>query len=206
MTLPAFGSPTLLHYGVPSMKTTESESVAIAFLRERYDLPSDVIAHSLRVSRLARAFARQERIGSQTDMIAVAALLHELQDYSSQEVRCAVGSFLADRGYSESDIAVILRWVFDSGSRDGAMRGIGTSILWDANLVDEIGATGLLQGFREAFLPGNSLETALRHVVDRAAYVTTAVITEAGESYAIARKTFVTEYADRFRREVKGEV
>jgi HD superfamily phosphodiesterase len=63
------------------MERTEKEIAIIAFLREHFNLCDDAIAHSVRVSDLAKAFARQEGVDSKANLIAVAALLHELRDY-----------------------------------------------------------------------------------------------------------------------------
>ena len=188
------------------MNQTKMELTFISLLQDRFDLNDHKVDHSVRVSSLAKAFAQQEGIGSQADLVAVAALLHELCNYDRDKVYNTLSDVLAKYGYPESEIATVLSWILDAKTRDSALHSLSASIVWDANLIDDLGATGLAARFLKVYTSSDSFEAVMDDIQTREIYVTDNVITQTGQAYTVDRGTFVKEYIERFRMEVRGDV
>ncbi len=186
------------------MNQTKMEFAFISLLQNQFNLDDYKIDHSVRVSSLAKAFAQQEGIGSQADLIAVAALLHELGD--RDRVSNILNDVLVRYGYPESEATIVLRWILDAKIRDFATHSLSASIVWDANLVDDLGATGLAARFLKVYTSGGSFEAVMDDIQAREMYVADNVITQTGQAYTADRGAFVKEYIERFRMEVRGDV
>ncbi len=139
------------------------------------------------------------------DLVRIAALFHELGGYNRNLVCRVIDDFLLNQGYVNSEREVVLEWIFDSRNRSSAINDLGSSIIWDANLVDELGATGLAACFRRALERGISFEVELEDIQAKGEYVFDELITQTAKSYASGRIMFINEYIKRFNLEMQAE-
>ncbi len=112
--------------------------------------------HTDRVHKMARRIARQEAGNINMNVVELAALLHDIEDWKFNDGDETAGpraakAWLSDLGVSE-DIQdhvadIIIHMSFKGNKKKGAMKTIEGQIVQDADRLDAIGAIGLARMF-----------------------------------------------------------
>ena len=175
------------------------------FLQAEFDLEDRIIEHSMRVSSLASTFANKEGMGHKIKLITTAGLLHELTEPSLCGEDRLLHRFMLRNGYNDPEIDIIFNWIVNAKSRGLAICSLGTSVIWDANLLDEIGAVGLAARFLQTYTSGVSFDSVIDDILTRVTFIEDNVITQTGKSCFLDRSNFVAEYIERFHMEKLGK-
>lgn len=185
--------------------------------------------HSERV--LQTALALGQRLGARLDILAPAALLHDIgrkQESLSQGGLChaehgaeLAAPLLRGLGYSEQDVAAICHCIRTHRYRGGATPGsLEAQILFDADKLDSIGAIGIGRAFLFAGQIGARLhnpeidpartsaysldDTAFREFQVKMSKVHDQMLTLVGRQLAEHRHAFMTTFFNQLTREVGG--
>jgi uncharacterized protein len=185
--------------------------------------------HSERVYQMALRLGRE--MGADLDVLAAAALLHDIGRKQERETRGAVchavhGAKLAvpilrDLGYPEDTIEQI-RHCIESHRYRGSQQPqtLEARILFDADKLDSIGAIGIGRAFLFAGQIGaclhnpeldpadtqsySSQDTAYREFQVKMNRVKDRLLTPAGSRIARSRHEFMELFFDRLNREIYG--
>lgn len=185
--------------------------------------------HSRRVHRLALAIAK--RMPARSDIVAAAAILHDIgrpDETASRGAICHAARsaelaepILTGLGFSRADIAAIQHAIATHRYRgDARPESLEARILFDADKLDSIGATGIGRAFLFAGQFGARLhnpdcdlaetrsysreDTAWREFNVKLRRVKDRMLTPVGRQMAIDRHHFMEVFFDRLTREING--
>lgn len=170
--------------------------------------------HSLRVRRTAVRIARAE--GAREDIVALAALLHDVDDHKlSPATADTLGNartFLASHGVKDGDAQTILtaiREVSFSQNGGAAPSSLESACVRDADRIDALGAIGVARTFAFGGAHGRALHdptgqdraTSVQHFYDKLLRLKDLMCTPAGRALAEERDAFMRAFLEEFLRE-----
>lgn len=186
--------------------------------------------HSLRVYKLALKIAEKE--GGDKEIVALAALLHDVDDYKivgeGAEPLGNAREFLQGERYPEEGIRRILEIIehLSFSAEDAAERTLEGQIVQDADRLDAMGAMGIARTFayggahgRAIYLPNqkprtgmtaeeyrrNAESSSLNHFYEKLLTLKDLMSTETARKMAEFRHAYMVQYLDEFYREWEGE-
>ena len=187
-------------------------------------------AHTMRVVRLAQKIAEAE--GADTEIAALAALLHDVDDHklTGGEFGCTdrARMLLNKYGYSEekSDrVCEAIRTVSFKGTDTEKPKTLEGMAVQDADRLDAIGAIGVARAFaygganaRPMYDPDippaaemdaeeykKSRSTTINHFYEKLLLIKDMINTETAKRIAEGRHSFLISFLDRFYSEWNGE-
>ena len=172
--------------------------------------------HTMRVYRMAVRIAQEE--GAQQEIVALAALLHDVDDKKLSPETCekkdrAVG-FLRENGADEAVIDRIVRIIseisFSAGN--GVPSTLEGKCVQDADRLDAIGAIGIGRAFafggsrgRRMHDPeGNDKSSTIQHFYDKLLLLKDRMNTATGRRLADRRDAFLRVFLEEFYAEWDG--
>lgn len=181
----------------------------VAFIREHFANNSDGhdAEHSLRVYRNALAIASEEDCDK--DVVALAALLHDVDDKKLFETKenFNARSFLSSLGVSEekiSRIVAVINCVSFSSNKDNVPATIEGKIVQDADRLDAIGAVGIARTFMYGGSHGRSIEDTREHFEDKLLLLKDKMNTDTAKKIASSRHdhmlSFLSELDDELEQ------
>ena len=173
--------------------------------------------HTLRVYHMAVRIAGEE--GADVEMVALAALLHDVDDHKLSPETCEhkdrAVAFLKDQGVDEQKIHRIVEIIsqisFSAGNgRPSTLEGM---CVQDADRLDAIGAIGIGRAFafggsrgRRMHDPDGLDKTAtVEHFYDKLFKLKDLMTTTTGRLLAQQRDEFMHSFLDQFYAECVGE-
>ena len=173
--------------------------------------------HTLRVYHMAVRIAREE--GADVQMVALAALLHDVDDHKLSPETCEhkdrAVTFLREQGVDEQNIHSIVEIIsqisFSAGNgRPSTLEGM---CVQDADRLDAIGAIGIGRAFafggsrgRRMHDPDGVDKTAtVEHFYDKLFKLKDLMTTPTGRLLAQQRDEFMHSFLDQFYAECVGE-
>lgn len=191
---------------------------ATEFAREVFaqDASGHDFDHTLRVYRMALRIAEEE--GADVETVALAALLHDVDDRKISPQTCAhkdraVG-FLRENGLSNDKINQIVRIIseisFSAGNgRPSALEGC---CVQDADRLDALGAIGIARTFAFGGSRGRRMHdpawvdkgSSIEHFYDKLLLLRDRMTTETGRKLAAERDAFMRTFLDQFHAEWDG--
>ena len=173
--------------------------------------------HTLRVYHMAVRIAREE--GADVQMVALAALLHDVDDHKLSPETCEhkdrAVAFLREQGVDEQKIHSIVEIIsqisFSAGNgRPSTLEGM---CVQDADRLDAIGAIGIGRAFafggsrgRRMHDPEGVDKTAtVEHFYDKLFKLKDLMTTATGKLLAQQRDEFMHSFLDQFYAECVGE-
>ena len=172
--------------------------------------------HTMRVYRMAVRIAEEE--GAEVETVALAALLHDVDDRKISPQTCAhkdraVG-FLRENGLSNDKINQIVRIVseisFSAGNgRPSTLEGC---CVQDADRLDALGAIGIARTFAFGGSRGRRMhdpewvdkESSIQHFYDKLLLLKDRMNTSTGKKLAAQRDLFLRVFLDEFYAEWDG--
>ena len=175
------------------------------------------IDHTLRVYHMAVRIAGEE--GADVEMVALAALLHDVDDHKLSPETCEhkdrAVAFLKSQGVSEQKIHRIVEIIsqisFSAGNgRPSTLEGM---CVQDADRLDAIGAIGIGRAFafggsrgRRMHDPDGLDKTAtVEHFYDKLFKLKDLMTTPTGRHLARQRDEFMHSFLEQFYAEAVGE-
>ena len=172
--------------------------------------------HTMRVYRMAVRIAEEE--GADVETVALAALLHDVDDRKISPQTCAhkdraVG-FLKENGLSNDKINQIVRIIseisFSAGN--GTPSTLEGCCVQDADRLDALGAIGIARTFafggsrgRRMHDPeGEDKGSSIRHFYDKLLLLKDRMNTSTGKKLAAQRDLFLRAFLDEFYAEWDG--
>jgi len=188
--------------------------------------------HVMRVYRLAETLAKKE--GADLEVVRAAALLHDAQSASgSEDLRLehheAAAAFakrvLKEEGWSEKRINAVQDCILTHRFRAGlSPTTLEAKVLFDADKLDAIGAIGAARALAFAVLDGQPLHaepsavfqktlevepgetyTAYHEFLFKLSRIKDRMQTESGKAMAAERHTFMNDFFQQLRDEVRGD-
>ena len=187
--------------------------------------------HSLRVYKMAMKLAEKE--GGDREIIALSALLHDVDDYKvtgedTGELKNAV-EFLRSEKYPEEGIGQICEIISRVGfsSEDSVQTTLEGKIVQDADRLDGMGAMAIARTFayggtkgRAIYLPeqaprrnmtpeeyrNNTESCSINHFYEKLLLLKDLMNTETARKIAEYRHAYMVQYLDEFFREWDGEI
>ena len=173
--------------------------------------------HTLRVYHMAARIAGEE--GADVEMVALAALLHDVDDHKLSPETCEhkdrAVAFLKSQGVDEQKIHRIVEIIseisFSAGNgRPSTLEGM---CVQDADRLDAIGAIGIGRAFafggsrgRRMHDPDGLDKTAtVEHFYDKLFKLKDLMTTPTGKSLAQQRDKFMHSFLEQFYAEAVGE-
>ena len=173
--------------------------------------------HTLRVYHMAVRIAGEE--GADVEMVALAALLHDVDDHKLSPETCEhkdrAVAFLKSQGVSEQKIHRIVEIIsqisFSAGNgRPSTLEGM---CVQDADRLDAIGAIGIGRAFafggsrgRRMHDPDGADKTAtVEHFYDKLFKLKDLMTTPTGKRLAQQRDEFMHSFLEQFYAEALGE-
>lgn len=172
--------------------------------------------HTMRVYRMAIRIAEEEN--AQIDIVALAALLHDVDDRKLSPQTCAnkdrAVAFLRENGMEESTITRIVQIIsevsFSEGN--GAPSSLEGMCVQDADRLDAIGAIGIGRAFafggsrgRLMYDPlGEDKSSTIQHFYDKLLLLKDRMNTSAGKNMAQQRDAFLRAFLEEFYAEWDG--
>ena len=173
--------------------------------------------HTLRVYHMAVRIAGEE--GADVEMVALAALLHDVDDHKLSPETCEhkdrAVAFLKSQGVSEQKIHRIVEIIseisFSAGNgRPSTLEGM---CVQDADRLDAIGAIGIGRAFafggsrgRRMHDPDGLDKTAtVEHFYDKLFKLKDLMTTPTGKNLAKQRDEFMHSFLEQFYAEAVGE-
>ena len=173
--------------------------------------------HTLRVYHMAVRIAGEE--GADVEMVALAALLHDVDDHKLSPETCEhkdrAVAFLKSQGVSEQKIHRIVEIIsqisFSAGNgRPSTLEGM---CVQDADRLDAIGAIGIGRAFafggsrgRRMHDPDGLDKTAtVEHFYDKLFKLKDLMTTPTGKQLARQRDEFMHSFLDQFYAECVGQ-
>ncbi|GAB4333268.1 MAG: HD domain-containing protein [Desulfobulbaceae bacterium] len=185
--------------------------------------------HSERVYHMALAIGR--RLGARLDILAAAALLHDIGRRFETESRGGIchaeksaemaGPILEELGFSPSDVAAVQHCIRVHRFRnDKVPESLEARILFDADKLDSIGAVGIGRAFlfagqigaklhdaeidHDRTSPYSNEDTAYREFQVKMSRVRDQMLTGPGKKLAEQRHRFMEIFFDELNREIYG--
>ena len=173
--------------------------------------------HTLRVYHMAVRIAEEE--GADVQMVALAALLHDVDDHKLSPETCEhkdrAVAFLREQGVDEQKIHSIVEIIsqisFSAGNgRPTTLEGM---CVQDADRLDAIGAIGIGRAFafggsrgRRMYDPEGVDKTAtVEHFYDKLFRLKNLMTTPTGQSLARQRDEFMHSFLEQFYAECVGQ-
>ena len=173
--------------------------------------------HTLRVYHMAVRIAGEE--GADVEMVALAALLHDVDDHKLSPETCEhkdrAVTFLKSQGVAEQKIHRIVEIIseisFSAGNgRPSTLEGM---CVQDADRLDAIGAIGIGRAFafggsrgRRMHDPDGADKTAtVEHFYDKLFKLKDLMTTPTGQHLARQRDEFMHSFLEQFYAEAVGE-
>ena len=173
--------------------------------------------HTLRVYHMAVRIAGEE--GADVEMVALAALLHDVDDHKLSPETCEhkdrAVAFLKSQGVSEQKIHRIVEIIseisFSAGN--GCPSTLEGMCVQDADRLDAIGAIGIGRAFafggsrgRRMHDPDGADKTAtVEHFYDKLFKLKDLMTTPTGQHLARQRDEFMHSFLEQFYAEAVGE-
>jgi uncharacterized protein len=194
----------------------EARAHAVAFFAD--DATGHDAWHTMRVHNLAVRLAREE--GAREDVVALAALLHDVDDAKlSPETTEGLGNaaaFLRRHGVADDEARAVLAAVREvSFSKNGgaAPSSLESACVRDADRLDAIGAIGVARAFAYGGARGRALHdptstdatTTIQHFYDKLLLLEGMMATDAGRRAAHRRDAYLRGFLEEFLAEWDGE-
>ena len=180
----------------------------VAFIREHFANNSDGhdAEHSLRVYRNALAIAAEEDCDK--DVVALAALLHDVDDKKLFETKANFNarSFLSSLGVSEekiSRIVAVINCVSFSSNKDNVPATIEGKIVQDADRLDAMGAVGIARTFMYGGSHGRSIEDTREHFEDKLLLLKDKMNTDTAKKIASSRHDLMLSFLSELDDELE---
>jgi uncharacterized protein len=172
--------------------------------------------HTLRVYRMAIRIAEQE--GAAVETVALAALLHDVDDRKISPETCKTKaravSFLRQNGADEELITRVVQAISEISFSEGHGKPstVEGMCVQDADRLDAIGAIGIARAFafggsrnRRMYDPeGADRESTVQHFYDKLLKLKDLMNTAAGRELAEARDRWLREFLEEFYAESQG--
>ena len=158
-------------------------------LREGRD-PAHDFSHIQRIARLCRAIAPP---GVDTELVVLAAYFHGALE-REDEVR----RFLEELGVKEEYACRVLEAVRDAES--GRPESPEGKVLYDANVLDALGAVGIARSFTKSGYESQSIEETMRIIREN---VERTVYTPRAREMADDRRRFMKYFLERLEMELR---
>lgn len=171
--------------------------------------------HTLRVYRMALNIAENE--GADTEIVGLAALLHDVDDRKISPETCdSLGrarDFLHSHGLSGGSSEKILRIIsqvsYSGGKVPDSLEG---KCVQDADRLDAMGAIGIARTFAYGGSKGRRIHdsagedktTSVQHFYDKLLKLENLMNTETGQKLARERHIYMEEFLRRFYAEWEG--
>ena len=172
--------------------------------------------HTMRVYRMAVRIAREE--GAQQEIVALAALLHDVDDKKLSPETCEKKDravcFLRENGADEETIARIVQIIsevsFSTGS--GVPSTLEGKCVQDADRLDAIGAIGIGRAFAFGGSRGRRMHdpegvdksSTIQHFYDKLLLLKDRMTTATGRDLAQQRDAFLRSFLEEFYAEWDG--
>lgn len=197
---------------IDNQTLADAETYVLAFFSD--DASGHDAHHSLRVRRTAVRIAEAE--GARTDLVALAALLHDVDDHKlSPATSASLGNaraFLAAHHVNEPDATAVLtaiREVSFSQNKGARPSTLESACVRDADRLDAIGAIGVARTFAFGGAHGRALHdpngrdpnTTIQHFYDKLLQLKDLMCTSAGRALAEERDAFTRGFLDEFLAE-----
>lgn len=172
--------------------------------------------HTMRVYRMAVRIAEEE--GADLQIVALAALLHDVDDRKISPQTCAnkdraVG-FLQENGISEPEIRKIAQIISEISFSEGNGRpsGVEGMCVQDADRLDAMGAIGIARTFAFGGSRGRRIHdpegvdkgSSVQHFYDKLLLLKDLMNTAAGRKLAQQRDAYLRGFLDEFYAEWAG--
>lgn len=194
-------------------------SKATEFAREVFcrDASGHDFDHTLRVYRMAVRIAEEE--GADSQIVALAALLHDVDDRKISPETCAnkgraVG-FLRENGVAEETIGKIVEIISEISFSDGKGRPstVEGMCVQDADRLDAMGAIGIARTFAFGGSRGRRIHdpegidrsTSVQHFYDKLLLLKDIMNTSTGKELAQQRDVYLRSFLDEFYAEWDGK-
>ena len=193
-------------------------SKAMGFAREIFlqDASGHDYEHTLRVYRMAVRIAKEE--GADTDIVALAALLHDVDDRKISPETCAnkdrAAGFLRENAVEERDIRRIVQIIseisFSEGNgRPSSLEGV---CVQDADRLDALGAIGIARTFAFGGSRGRRIHdpegvdqgSSVQHFYEKLLHLKDLMNTETGKRMAVHRDAYLRDFLEEFYAEWDG--
>ena len=166
--------------------------------------------HSMRVYHNAMLIAEEEP-GCNTNIIALAALLHDADDHKlfDTENNANARTFLKENGVSIDDIEKIcqaINSVSFSKNRGRKPESIEGKIVQDADRLDAIGAIGIARTFAYGGEHGRSMESSIQHFHEKLLLLKDELNTEAARKMAEERHEYMESFLEEYEKEASFAV
>ena len=193
-------------------------SKAIEFAREIFerDASGHDFDHTMRVYRMAVRIAEEE--GADVQTVALAALLHDVDDRKLSPETCAskarAVSFLRENGAAEAEIRNIVEIISGISFSEG--NGVPSTLegmcVQDADRLDAIGAIGIARTFAFGGSRGRRIHdpersdptTSIQHFYDKLLLLKDRMNTPAGKELARQRDAYLRGFLEEFYAEWDG--
>ena len=172
--------------------------------------------HTMRVYRMAVRIAQEE--GAQQEIVALAALLHDVDDRKLSPETCAnkdrAVHFLRENGTDEETVSRIVQIIseisFSAGN--GVPSTLEGKCVQDADRLDAIGAIGIGRAFafggsrgRRMYDPeGVDESSTIQHFYDKLLLLKDRMTTATGSNLAQQRDAFLHSFLEEFYAEWDG--
>lgn len=172
--------------------------------------------HTMRVYRMAVRIAREE--GAQQDIVALAALLHDVDDKKLSPKTCInkdrAVAFLRENGMDADTIARIVGIISEISFSEG--NGVPSSLegkcVQDADRLDAIGAIGIGRAFAFGGSRGRRMHdpegidksSTIQHFYDKLLLLKKRMTTTTGRNLAEQRDMFLRSFLEEFYAEWDG--
>ena len=191
---------------------------AIAFAKEIFnrDASGHDFDHTLRVYRMAVRIAEEE--GADVQTVALAALLHDVDDRKLSPETCinkdrAVG-FLRENGIGEDEIRRIVQIISEISFSEGNGRPstIEGMCVQDADRLDALGAIGIARTFAFGGSRGRRIHdpdgldngSSIQHFYDKLLLLKDRMNTDSGKKLAQGRDAYLRGFLEEFYAEWDG--
>ena len=166
--------------------------------------------HSMRVYHNAMLIAEEEP-GCNTNIIALAALLHDADDHKlfDTENNANARTFLKENGVSIDDIEKIcqaINSVSFSKNRGKRPESIEGKIVQDADRLDAIGAIGIARTFAYGGEHGRSMGSSIQHFHEKLLLLKDELNTEAARKMAKERHEYMESFLEEYEKETSFAV
>ena len=192
---------------------------AIDFAKEVFsgDSGGHDLDHTLRVYRMALRIAEAE--GADQEVVALAALLHDVDDAKispqTQAGLTRASHFLWSNGVSEELFRKVILIIMDISFSQGHRipETLEGKCVQDADRLDAMGAIGIARTFAYGGSKGRRIHdpdgadylTSVNHFYEKLLKLADLMNTETGRSIAWQRHRYMEEYLNRFLREWEGQ-
>ena len=165
--------------------------------------------HVERVRALSRIIAEELGGGVDTEVLDIAAILHDVGRALSPENHAEASARFAERllralGYPEDRIGRVVEAIrshsFSSGRRP---RSIEAAILSDADKLDALGAVGIARVFMYSGAHGRGIEESIRHFYEKILKLPSLMLTKPGRRMAEERVRIVKLFLEELEKELR---